>query len=154
MQARARERMFRSIVPALKVIGAAALLTPLPQTVHAQSRAAVARTGVPSSPIAGEIADRASRELRPFYAARQFRPLWLNEFGRPSGAASMLMHHLRTSPFDGVDPKKLRFNRVAKLVDRARRAAEFVEPQRSELARGVERPQLPARAVGDLARDR
>ena len=121
MQARARERMFRSIVPALKVIGAAALLTPLPQTVHAQSRAAVARTGVPSSPIAGEIADRASRELRPFYAARQFRPLWLNEFGRPSGAASMLMHHLRTSQFDGVDPKKLRFNRVAKLVDRARR---------------------------------
>ena len=57
----------------------------------------------------------------PFYAARRFRPLWLNEFGRPWGAASMLMHHLRTAQFDGVDPKKLRFGLVAELVDRARR---------------------------------
>src|SRR5688572_9463094 len=60
-------------------------------------------------------------ELRPFYAARQFRPLWLNEFGRPSGAASMLMHHLRTAQFDGVSPQELGFAKLARLVDRARR---------------------------------
>jgi murein L,D-transpeptidase YcbB/YkuD len=92
--------------------------------VHAQSRSAAGQTALQSSPLKREIADRASRELRPFYAARQFRPLWLNEFGRPSGAASMLMHHLRTAQFDGVDPKTLRFSRVAQLVDRARRGGQ------------------------------
>ena len=120
MGTRTKERMLRLVIPVLKVLGAAALLAPLPQAAHAQARNSGFATAQPS-PLQREIADRASRELRPFYAARQFRPLWLNEFGRPSGAASMLMHHLRTSQFDGLDPKKLGFNRIAKLVDRARR---------------------------------
>ena len=122
MKVRGKERVLRSMLPALKALGAAAFLAPLPLVglvvpAHAQGWE---RAGQPSS-LQREIADRASRELRPFYAARQFRPLWLNEFGRPSGAAAMLMHHLRTAQFDGIDPKKLRWNRVAKLVDRARR---------------------------------
>jgi murein L,D-transpeptidase YcbB/YkuD len=103
---------------------AAALLAPLPQAAQAQGR----WRGVAGQPAAGqptalqrEIADRAEQELRAFYAARGNRPLWLNEFGRPSGAASMLMHHLRTAQFDGVDPKKLKFERLAKQVDNARR---------------------------------
>jgi murein L,D-transpeptidase YcbB/YkuD len=33
----------------------------------------------------------------------------------------MLMHHLRTAQFDGVDPKKLKFERLARQVDNARR---------------------------------
>src|SRR6478609_2000803 len=33
----------------------------------------------------------------------------------------MLMSHLRTAQFDGVDPKKLKFSRLAKQVDKARR---------------------------------
>ena len=125
MKVRGKERVLRSMLPALKALGAAALLAPLPLAglvVPAQAQG-WERAGQPSS-LQREIADRASRELRPFYAARQFRPLWLNEFGRPSGAASMLMHHLRTAQFDGIDPKKLRWNRVAKLVDRARRGDE------------------------------
>ena len=112
--------MLRLVIPGLKVLGAAALLTSLPQAAQAQSR----RGGLQAaqqSPLQREIADRIDRELRPFYAARQFRPLWLNEFGRPSGAAGMLMHHLRTAQFDGVDPKKLGFAKIGRLVDRARR---------------------------------
>ena len=107
--------MLRLMGPVL----AAALLAPLPQSAQAQSR----WRGVAAQPTAlqREIADRAERELRAFYAARDNRPLWLNEFGRPSGAASMLMHHLRTAQFDGVDPKKIRFERLAKQVDNARR---------------------------------
>ena len=103
---------------------AAALLSPLPQIAlsgpaHAQARG----QGVAGQPTAlqREIADRAGRELRAFYAARGNQPLWLNEFGRPSGAASMLMNHLRTAQFDGVDPKTLRFSRLVKQVDKARR---------------------------------
>ena len=112
--------MLRLVIPGLKVLGAAALLTSLPQAAQAQSRTGGLQAAQ-QSPLQREIADRIDRELRPFYAARQFRPLWLNEFGRPSGAAGMLMHHLRTAQFDGVDPKKLGFARIARLVDRARR---------------------------------
>src|SRR5687767_7862420 len=107
-----REHRLRFIMP----IVAAALLAPLPQAAHAQSWAASQR-----SPLQEEIADRASKELKSFYAARQFRPLWLNEFGRPSGAASMLMNRLRTAQYDGLDPKTLRFARLAKLVEDAQR---------------------------------
>lgn len=106
--------MLRLIGPVL----AAALVAPLPQAAHAQGRG---QASSPSSALQREIADRAGKDLRAFYAARGNQPLWLNAFGRPSGAASMLMHHLRTAQFDGVDPQKLRFSRLAKAVDKARR---------------------------------
>jgi len=107
------ERLLRSMLPAM----AAALLAPLPQAAQAQGR----ETAGQASAVQHEIEDRVGKDLRPFYAGRQFRPLWLNEYGRPSGAAAMLVHHLRTSQFDGLDPKGLRFDRVARLVDKARR---------------------------------
>jgi murein L,D-transpeptidase YcbB/YkuD len=97
---------------------AAALLAPLPSPAFAQGRG-VAVSHPPA--LQREIADRAGKNLRAFYAARGNQPLWLNAFGRPSGAASMLLHHLRTAQFDGVDPKKLRFERLVKQVDQARR---------------------------------
>jgi murein L,D-transpeptidase YcbB/YkuD len=97
---------------------AAALLAPLPQIAQAQGPEQAASQ---APALQREIARRASKDLRPFYAARGNQPLWLNEFGRPSGAASMLMSHLRTAQIDGVDPKKLRFSRLAKQVDKARR---------------------------------
>jgi murein L,D-transpeptidase YcbB/YkuD len=109
-----REHLLRLMGP----IVAAALLAPLPQVAQAQGRGhAIGQ----ASALQREIAERASRDLRPFYAARGNLPLWLNEFGRPSGAASMLMSHLRTAQYDGVDPKKLRFSRLAKAVQKARR---------------------------------
>ena len=63
---------------------AAALLAPLPQGAHAQGRGQAVSQ---ASALQREIARRASKDLRPFYAARGNQPLWLNEFGRPSGAA-------------------------------------------------------------------
>ncbi len=124
MGTRAKGRVLRSLLTTFKLLGAAALLAPLPQTVLAQSGTGAWEAARPQTALSRQIADRAGKDLRPFYAARQFRPLWLNEFGRPSGAASMLMHHLRTAQFDGVSPRKLRWSRVAKLVDRARRGDE------------------------------
>jgi len=121
MKVRFKERLLRLALPVM----AAALLAPLPQAAHAQADRAAAQL----SPLQREIADRAGKELRPFYAARQFQPLWLNEFGRPSGAAGMLMHRLRTARFDGIDPEKLNWTRVARLVDRARRG------EREDIAR-------------------
>lgn len=117
MKVRFKERMLRSILPVL----AAAVLAPLPQAALAQTRQGGLEADAQRPSLQREIAGEVARELRPFYSARGYRPLWLNEFGRPSGAAAMLMHHLRTSEFDGLDPKKLGFNKIAKLVDRARR---------------------------------
>lgn len=108
--------MLRSVLPVM----AAALLAPLPAPAAAQGW----ETAGQSSGLQREIEDRVDKDLRPFYAARQFKPLWLNQLGRPSGAATMLMHQLRTAQFDGVDPEELHFDRVAKLVDKARRGDE------------------------------
>jgi len=109
----------------MKLVVVAALAAPLPHTAQAQdwsnSRAQSWQAQNQRSPLAGEIKDKAGKDLRPFYAARQFRPLWLNEFGRPSGAASMLMHRLRTAQYDGLKPSELKFDRLAELVDEARR---------------------------------
>ncbi len=109
-----REHMLRLMGPVL----VAALMAPLPQAAQAQGRGQATSQ---STPLQREIAERAGRDLRAFYAARGNQPLWLNQFGRPSGAASMLMHHLRTAQFDGVDPKTVKFSRLAKQVDDARR---------------------------------
>ncbi len=117
MKVRFKERVLRLMLPAM----AAALIAPLPQVALAQSADSGWTNSERQTTLQREIADRVSKDLRPFYAARDFRPIWLNEFGRPSGAASMLMHQLRTSEFDGISPKKLRFSRIAKRVDRARR---------------------------------
>src|SRR5690606_38147409 len=117
-----KERMLRLILPALKVVGAAALVAPLPQAAQAQGR--LSHVQVPSSALAEvkrQVAKRADRDLRAFYAARDNAPLWLNELGRPSGAGTMLLHHLRTAQFDRVDARKIRFDRLARRVDRARR---------------------------------
>lgn len=109
-----REHVLRLIGPIL----AAALVAPLPQAAQAQG---AGQDVVQSPALHREIGKRAGKELRAFYAARGNRPLWLNEFGRPSGAASMLMHLLRSAEYDGVDRKTVRFERLAKRVEKARR---------------------------------
>ncbi len=117
MKVRFKERVLRSILPVMT----AALLAPLSLTAPAQAQSRNGDGVAQFSPIQAEIEERVGKDLRAFYRARDYRPMWLNEFGRPSGAASMLMHHLRTSEFDGIEPKDLGFNKIAKLVDRARR---------------------------------
>jgi murein L,D-transpeptidase YcbB/YkuD len=117
-----KECMLRSLLPAL----VAALLVPLPQAAQAQSsdnRSRLEAAG-PRGSLQREIARRAGRDVQSFYAARSNRPLWLNEFGRPSGAAAMLMHHLRTAELDGVDPATIEIDKLARLVERARRGEE------------------------------
>ena len=136
--------MLRLMGPVL----AAALCASLPSAATAQARAGVA---MQASPLQREIADRAGKDLRAFYAARGNQPLWLNEFGRPSGAASMLMHHLRTAQLDGVDPKKLRFSRVAKQVDKARRG-DADDVAKAEVALWPRSPLTCARCARPAAR--
>jgi murein L,D-transpeptidase YcbB/YkuD len=119
-----KQRLLRWVMPAL----AAGLVLPIPQAALAQGAGAARgqgwETAGQSSFLQREISKRAGKDLRGFYAARDFQPLWLNQFGRPSGAASMLMHHLRTAEFDGIDPEAIRFDKLVKTIDKARRGDE------------------------------
>lgn len=118
MRAPIKERMLRFCVASV----AAAVLIQLPPAALAQSpdRGRIEAAG-PRGSLQREIALRAAPEIRNFYAARSYRPLWLDEFGRPSDATATLIHHLRTAQFDGVDPQAFGVAKLAKLVDKARR---------------------------------
>lgn len=114
----ADERLLRFVLPAL----AAALIAPLPQPAWAQE--ASSRMGPGDGALAAqvrhEIADRAGKDFRGFYAARGNEPLWMDVFGRPSGAATLLWLRIRTSDRDGLDPARFDLDNLAKLIDRAR----------------------------------
>jgi murein L,D-transpeptidase YcbB/YkuD len=114
----ADERLLRFVLPAL----AAALIAPLPQAAFAQESAwrDEGGSGGIAADIRHEIADHANKDLRAFYAARGNKALWLDEFDRPSGAATMLWLRMRTSDRDGLDPKQFDLEKLGKLLDRAR----------------------------------
>jgi murein L,D-transpeptidase YcbB/YkuD len=113
------ERLLRFVLPAL----AAALIAPLPQAAFAQE--ASWRDGGPANgglaaDIRHEIADHANKDLRAFYAGRDNAPLWLDDFDRPSDAATVLLLRMRTADRDGLDPAQFDLEKLGKLLDRAR----------------------------------
>lgn len=114
-------RALRLLLPIL----AAAFVAHMPSMAVAQSRD---WRGEPSgstlASIREEIGDRAGRDLRDFYRARNDEPLWINDIGRPSGAAVLLLLRLRSAEFDGLDPADFKVDKLAKLLDRARRGDE------------------------------
>jgi murein L,D-transpeptidase YcbB/YkuD len=114
----AEERMLRFVLPAL----AAALIAPLPQAAFAQEREwrDEAGNGGLAAQVRREIADHAGKDVRAFYAARGNAPLWLDEFDRPSGAATMLWLRMRTADRDGVDPEHFNLDKLGKQLERAR----------------------------------
>jgi murein L,D-transpeptidase YcbB/YkuD len=117
------ERMLRFVLPAM----AAALIAPLPQAASAEESAWRDRPGSGGPENGGmaaqvrrEIADHAGKDLRGFYAARGNAPLWLNEFGRPSGAATLLWLRMRTADRDGLDPGQFGLDKLTRVLERAR----------------------------------
>lgn len=114
-------RALRLLLPIL----AAAFVAHMPSMAVAQSRD---WRGEPSgstlASIREEIGDRAGRDLRDFYRARNDEPLWINDIGRPLGAAVLLLLRLRSAEFDGLDPADFKVDKLAKLLDRARRGDE------------------------------
>ena len=121
------ERLLRFVLPAL----AAVLMAPLPQAAFAQDSAwrQDPGNGGAAGQIRRQIADHAGKDLRAFYAARGNAPLWLDQFDRPSGAATLLWLRMRTADRDGLDPARFDLDKLGKLLDRAR------EGEPSDLAR-------------------
>ena len=119
-------------LPAFAVLLVAALLVPLPQaTVQANwfgEPDAALRTE-----LRVEIGQRAGKAVREFYAARGNAPLWLNQYARPSGAATLLLYRMQTAQFDGVDPDKLDVAGLTRLAGKAQRG-DIADVARYEVA--------------------
>lgn len=99
------------------------------------SAPAAARAPASSALLEREIADRAD-ELRPFYAARGYRPLWIGANGRPDPAVDLLLARLETAQFDGLDKRTLRSLRTRsarKALNRAMRARDADDVARAEV---------------------
>jgi L,D-transpeptidase YcbB len=125
------ERMLRFVLPAL----AAALMAPLPQVAFAQDSAWREQRGNGglAAQIRHEIADHAGKDLRAFYAARGNAPLWLNDFDRPSDAATVLLLRMHTADRDGLDPDQFNLEKLGKQLERAREGSPS-DIARAELA--------------------
>ena len=118
MKRKIDERLLRFVLSAF----AAALIVPLPQAALAQQSAShdPQGGGGVAAQVRQDIADHAGKDLRAFYAARDNAPLWLDEFDRPSGAATLLWLRMRTADRDGLEPGTLDLDKLTKLLDRAR----------------------------------
>jgi murein L,D-transpeptidase YcbB/YkuD len=96
-------------------IGAAAAMTPLAAApASAQAPVAVSRSDVEQ-----KIADKVHSDLRPFYAARGYRPLWIDRSGGLSPAADKLLELIDTSQLDSINDKKLKPDSLRKTLRRA-----------------------------------
>lgn len=65
-----------------------------------------------------ELADRAPADLKPFYAARGWRPLWISSAGRPADAAHILAEQVRGARIDDVKPSRVKPAPLLKALDR------------------------------------
>jgi L,D-transpeptidase YcbB len=95
-----------------------ALLLAVLATPHAYAPAAAnPRPGVDAAQLRDEIASRVDSDLRPFYAARGYRPLWIGANGRHDPAVAVLLRHLETAELDAVK-KKPKTNSLRKALRR------------------------------------
>lgn len=101
---------------AAALLAALALLAPLSVAAGAPQSAFAGST---HAELRREIGERAPKDLRGFYAARGNRPVWLAANGRPGPAAAMLLGRMESAEADGLDPDKLKPQRLARALDKA-----------------------------------
>ena len=92
-------------------LGLAPGSVPLIPAAHAQGVA-------PDAALRAELVDQAPGELKPFYAARGWRPLWLDETGRIRQAAVALLAQVEQARLDGVKPSRLKAGDLSRALDR------------------------------------
>ena len=142
----ARARSSRVRAPLLAMLLAAAF--PLSAPAAAQTS--------PALIDAMEGADSGSREIRSFYRARAFEPLWIRD-GMVGPEAATLLTLIETADLDGLDPDTYRPRTIAKALDRAMdgsprdlaKAEMLLSRAFVALARDMQRP----RDVGMLYND-
>ncbi len=88
---------------------------------------------VPASELREEITRQASSDLKPFYATRGYRPLWIDSRGRLLPAALLLLEQIETARLDGLKSGKFKPGKLEKALRRAE-SGEIDELAKAELA--------------------
>ena len=101
-----------SLAWALSALGPAHLVSPAVAKEASEQR---------SSVVERAIAKRVKSDLRPFYAARNFRPVWLTAEKDVSPAAIMLLQRLETAELDAINPAELELTSLRKTLQQAER---------------------------------
>jgi len=110
-----RHRVSRRLATLAAILCTAGLAPALPGLAAPPARAQEsAGPGLRASLLA-----QAPAELRPFYAARGWSPLWLDGAGRVRPAAALLLEQVEQSRADGIRPGRLRAGDLHRALDRA-----------------------------------
>jgi murein L,D-transpeptidase YcbB/YkuD len=75
------------------------------------------------SAVQSELADRAD-DLNAVYAARSYRPLWMNAAGQPRPAVDALLREVESAQLDGIERRALKRLKTGDVRRDLRRAAE------------------------------
>lgn len=78
---------------------------------------APARAEAPAANLRAELADHATGDLRPFYAARGWRPLFVTEAGQVRQAAFLLLGQAEQAKMDGIRPSRVKAGDLRKALD-------------------------------------
>jgi len=102
----------RLLAPAAFVAVAAGLVPGARPLGAAPARAEVADT------LTAELVRRAPGELKPFYAARGWRPLWIGPAGHVRPAVQQLLGQVEAADIDRIRPGRLKAGELRKAFDR------------------------------------
>ena len=97
------------------------LLAAIAGNISFPARAAPGEKEAAAAPVtlAGALREEASGPLKPFYAARDYKPLWVKN-GRIGPAADSFLRHLETAQLDGLKPSAYRPVEIRAAIDAAR----------------------------------
>ena len=95
-----------------------AVLIPMSAAPLGAKPVAAAPARNPGGALQAELSKRAGSDLRAFYAARGYRPLWIDTRGA-SPAASLLVGQLQSADRDRLKPGKLKADNIERALDRA-----------------------------------
>lgn len=89
-------------------LGAALVMSPAPAGAQVSSRE-----------VQAAVRNAATRDIRAFYEAREYRPLWIRGYGLGDEAYDLL-ELLETAHLDGLDPDEFDPDDIAEVIENAR----------------------------------
>lgn len=133
---------------ALLLAGSAALALGAGTATAAQERAGAESVRGADRAVARALRDEARGDFRDFYAAREFRPLWVSD-GALNEATFRFLEIVDSAAADGLDPGDYALDHVRRLIARTEGAdAEALAEAELELSRAF------VRLVQDMRRPR
>ena len=110
-----------ALFPIAMLLAAAGGLVPLAAAAQQAAPVAAAAPIVPAAPqaIAEVLRKKTPGKIKPFYAGRNFWPLWAPG-GYIGPEAETLLFYLDSAQFDGLNPKSYKVRDLRKVIDESR----------------------------------